>query len=54
MWTSEDHKAIAEAAERIHGVLERHRSDLTMQAMGLLNESLNDLRLAEKYQEAAS
>jgi hypothetical protein len=49
MLENQDHDDLAQAAVLINGVMNRHTKDIILQAMSLLCQAVQDLRVAELY-----
>lgn len=52
MVTPEEHAQLAQATELITNVLERHRHE-DLRALALLNSAIQDIRVGERYLDAA-
>ncbi|MDV6011796.1 hypothetical protein [Haloechinothrix sp. LS1_15] len=53
MVSEEDRRELAQAAELLRGVIERHRSE-DLRAVSILNAAIQEIRVSERYLDADS
>lgn len=53
MVSEEDHRKLAQAAELLMDVIDRHRGD-DLRMLSILNAAIQDIRIGERYLGAAN